>query len=99
METATDCIWLFSVLCGLSASLLPYILLLVVISLDVYNWYPQQTDSVIIEKEIQVCLINCVVILLVETHVPYDFALSEVHFWPGAEYLLCSQEWDILKLA
>lgn len=46
------------------------------------------TDLVIIEKELQVCLINCVVILLVETHVPYNFALSEVHLWPEAEELL-----------
>lgn len=40
-----------------------------VIPLDDYNWYPQQTDLVIIEKELQVYLINYVVILLVETHV------------------------------
>lgn len=77
--------WLFSIWCGLSASLLPYISLLVVMSLDDYYWYPQQRDLVIIEKELQVYLINCVLILLVETHVPYNFALSEVHLWPGAE--------------
>lgn len=64
--------------------ILPYISLLVVIPLDDYNWYPLQTDLVIIEKELQVCLINCVVILLLETLVPYNFALSDVHLWPGA---------------
>lgn len=68
--------------------ILPYISLLVVIPLDDYNWYPLQTDLVIIEKELQVCLINCVVILLLETLVPYNFALSDVHLWPGAKQLL-----------
>lgn len=77
--------WLFSISCGLSASLFPYVSPLVVIPLDDYNWYPQWTDLVIIEKQLQMCLINCMVILLVETHVPYNFALSEVHLWPGAE--------------
>lgn len=77
--------WLFSIWCGLSASLLRYLSLPVVIPLVDYNWCPQLTDLVIIEKELQVCLINRVVILLVETHIPYNFALSEVHLWPGAE--------------
>lgn len=71
-----------SVWCGLSATLLPYILLLVVIPLDDYIWCPQQTDLVIIEKVLQAGLIDCVVILLSEPLVPCNFALSEVNLWP-----------------
>lgn len=42
---------------------------------------PQQTDLVIIEKVLQVCLINPVVILLTEPLVPHSFALTEVNLW------------------
>ena len=66
----------------LSATLLPYISLLVVIPLDDYIWCPQQPDLIVTEKVLQVGLINCVVILLPEPLVPYNFALSEVNLWP-----------------